>query len=102
MAAVNTERKPAQGWLTPERYVPAAVGLFLLVLPHLLPNPFYVHIAIMMAVFVILGGAWNILSGYAGQLSLGHAAFFGTGAYVSTLLVNAYGISPWITLWLGG
>ena len=56
----------------------------------------------MMAIFVMLGGAWNILSGYAGQLSLGHAAFFGTGAYVSTLLVNAYGISPWITLWIGG
>jgi branched-chain amino acid transport system permease protein len=55
-----------------------------------------------MFIFMMLGGAWNILSGYAGQLSLGHAAFFGTGAYVSTLLVNAYGISPWITLWIGG
>jgi branched-chain amino acid transport system permease protein len=82
--------------------VPAAFVLCVLVLPHLLPNPFYVHITIMMAIFAMLGGAWNILSGYAGQLSLGHAAFFGTGAYVSTLLVNAYGISPWITLWLGG
>jgi branched-chain amino acid transport system permease protein len=61
-----------------------------------------VHIAIMMAIFVALGGAWNIIGGYGGQLSLGHAAFFGTGAYVSTLLVNAYAISPWFTLWLGG
>jgi branched-chain amino acid transport system permease protein len=88
--------------LTPERYLPAALLLFLVVLPFLLPNPFYVHIVVMMFIFVMLGGAWNILSGYAGQLSLGHAAFFGTGAYVSTLLVNAYGISPWITLWIGG
>lgn len=88
--------------LAPERYVPAGMIVFLLVLPYLLPNPFYVHIVITMAIFVALGGAWNILSGYAGQLSLGHAAFFGTGAYVSTLLVNAYGISPWVTLWLGG
>jgi branched-chain amino acid transport system permease protein len=56
----------------------------------------------MAFIFVMLGGAWNILSGYAGQLSLGHAAFFGTGAYVSMLLVNTYGISPWITLWIGG
>jgi branched-chain amino acid transport system permease protein len=100
MALDRSERE--QRWLTPRHYVPAAVLLFLLVLPHLLPNPFYVHIAVMMAIFVMLGGAWNILSGYAGQLSLGHAAFFGTGAYVSTLLVNAYGLSPWITLWLGG
>jgi branched-chain amino acid transport system permease protein len=91
-----------RGGFTPERYVPAGILLFLVVLPHLLPNPFYVHIIVMMAIFVVLGGAWNILSGYAGQLSLGHAAFFGTGAYVSTLLVNAYGVSPWVTLWLGG
>jgi len=90
------------GVLTPGRYLPAVCLLFLLVLPHLLPNPFYVHIAIMMGVFAAVGGAWNIIGGYGGQLSLGHAAFFGTGAYVSTLLVNAYGISPWITLWVGG
>jgi branched-chain amino acid transport system permease protein len=88
--------------VNPRTYVTAAILVFLLVLPHLLPNPFYVHIAIMMAVFALLGGAWNLIGGYGGQLSLGHAAFFGTGAYVSTLLVNAYGISPWITLGLGG
>jgi len=87
---------------TPQGYLPAAILLFLVVLPHLMPNPFYVHIAVMMAVFAVLGQAWNIIGGYGGQLSLGHAAFFGTGAYISTLLVNAYGISPWITLWLGG
>jgi branched-chain amino acid transport system permease protein len=88
--------------LTPERYVPAIILLFLVVLPFLLPNPFYVHIAVTMAIFVALGGAWNILCGYAGQLSLGHAAFFGTGAYASVLLVNHYGTSPWITMWIGG
>ena len=84
------------------RAAAAGLLLFLVVLPLLLPNPFYVHIAVMMAVFAVLGGAWNIIGGYAGQLSLGHAAFFGTGAYVSTLLVNATAVSPWITLWLGG
>ncbi len=87
---------------SPERYLPAAILVFLIVLPYLLPNPFYVHIAVMMALFAVLGGAWNLIGGYGGQLSLGHAAFFGTGAYVSTLLVNVYGVSPWITLWLGG
>ncbi len=96
------KRRGVSTMLTPERYVPAGIFVFLLVLPYLLPNPFYVHIVVTMAIFAILGGAWNIISGYAGQLSLGHAAFFGTGAYVSTLLVNAYGTSPWITIWLGG
>ncbi len=88
--------------LSPANYFPAAILLFLVALPYLMPNPFYVHILIMMAIFVVLGQAWNLIGGYGGQLSLGHAAFFGTGAYVSTLLVNAYGISPWFTLWLGG
>ena len=88
--------------LSPQGYVPAGILLVLVILPHLMPNPFYVHILVVMAIFVVLGQAWNIIGGYGGQLSLGHAAFFGTGAYVSTLLVNAYGISPWFTLWLGG
>jgi branched-chain amino acid transport system permease protein len=96
------EGKVVRTAFTPQGYLPAAILLFLVVLPHLMPNPFYVHIAVMMAVFAVLGQAWNIIGGYGGQLSLGHAAFFGTGAYISTLLVNAYGISPWITLWLGG
>jgi len=86
----------------PQTYLPAGLLLLLITLPHLLPNPFYVHIVVMMALFAVLGGAWNIIGGYGGQLSLGHAAFFGTGAYVSTLLVNAYGISPWLTMWCGG
>lgn len=94
-------RNAGKGMGVPERYVPAAILLFLVILPFLLPNPFYVHILIMMAVFAILGGAWNLIGGYGGQLSLGHAAFFGMGAYVSTLLINHYPISPWITLWIG-
>jgi branched-chain amino acid transport system permease protein len=48
-----------------------------------------------------LGVAWNILGGYAGQVSLGHAAFFGTGAYVSTLLSIKLGISPWLGMAAG-
>jgi branched-chain amino acid transport system permease protein len=88
--------------LSQQGYVPVIILFVLVILPHLMPNPFYVHILVVMAIFVVLGQAWNIIGGYGGQLSLGHAAFFGTGAYVSTLLVNAYGISPWFTLWLGG
>jgi len=84
------------------RALPGGLLLLLVVLPYLLPNPFYVHIVIMMAVFAVLGGAWNLIGGYGGQLSLGHAAFFGTGAYVSTLLLNTYGLTPWLTMWLGG
>ena len=45
---------------------------------------------------------WNILGGYAGQLSIGHAAFFGVGAYTSTLLHLHFGLSPWIGMLIGG
>src|SRR6266542_2293695 len=52
--------------------------------------------AIVMLMTAQLGVAWNILGGYAGQVSLGHAAFFGCGAYVSSFLLLRFGISPWI------
>ena len=45
--------------------------------------------------------AWNIAGGYAGLISFGHAAFFGIGAYTSTILLLQYDISPWIGLWGG-
>jgi len=56
----------------------------------------------MILFFAYLGVAWNILGGYAGQFSFGHAAFFGLGAYTSTLLHLHYGVSPWIGMLLGG
>src|SRR5208337_2350492 len=46
--------------------------------------------------------AWNIAGGYAGLISFGHAAFFGVGAYTSTILLLRLGLSPWIGLWCGG
>jgi len=52
--------------------------------------------------FAFIGTAWNLLGGYARQLSLGHAAFFGLGAYTSTLLQIDFGISPWIGMVAGG
>jgi branched-chain amino acid transport system permease protein len=48
-----------------------------------------------------LAVAWNILGGYAGQVSLGHAAFFGCGAYTSTVLLGAFGLSPWLGMLAG-
>ncbi len=55
----------------------------------------------MIFLFAYLGGAWNILGGFAGQFSFGHSLLFGIGAYTSTLLYVKLGISPWIGLVLG-
>ncbi len=62
------------------------VGLLLLTAPFWVPNPYHVHILIMAGIFAILAQSLNLLLGYTGLLSLGHAAFFGIGAYASALL----------------
>ena len=67
-------------------------------LPLFLKNKFYMNIVIMVIFYAALSGSWNILAGYAGQLSLGHTIFFGLGAYTSTLLLVKMGVSPWIGL----
>ena len=53
-------------------------------------------------VYVVLGQAWNLVGGYAGQWSLGHAAFFGLGAYTSTLLLLRFNVTPWLGMIAGG
>ena len=69
--------------------------------PPLLPK-YPLEILISILFFAYLGLAWNILGGYAGQFSFGHAAFFGIGAYTSTLLLLRAGVSPWLGMLAGG
>jgi branched-chain amino acid transport system permease protein len=66
-----------------------------------LTNPYYMGIGITALTFVALALAWNIISGIGGQLSLGHGAYFGLGAYTSTLLLVRLGVTPWIGMIAG-
>ncbi len=66
------------------------------------PSQYVIHLGVMILFFAYLGVAWNILGGYAGQFSFGHAAFFGLGAYTSTLLYVHYGVSPWLGMVAAG
>ena len=59
-------------------------------------------IFIRILLFSFIGVAWNLMGGYAKQLSLGHAAYFGLGAYTSTIMQVDFGISPWIGMVAGG
>jgi branched-chain amino acid transport system permease protein len=59
-------------------------------------------VMIQTFLWAALALAWNIAGGYAGLISFGHAAFFGIGAYTSTILSVHYGVTPWIGLWIGG
>jgi len=79
------------------------VGLAALVVaPWVVTDPFYVHLMIMVLMWTVLGASWNVLGGFAGQVSFGHSAFLGAGAYTTMILYLNLGISPWFGIVLGG
>jgi ABC-type branched-subunit amino acid transport system ATPase component/ABC-type branched-subunit amino acid transport system permease subunit len=67
----------------------------------LVSNSYYQLIMTLVPVWALFGVSWNILSGYGGQLSFGHASFFGIGAYVVTLALVYWNLTPWIGIPLG-
>jgi branched-chain amino acid transport system permease protein len=75
--------------------------LFLLSLPLWLPH-YPLHLVCTVGIFVILAVSLNIVVGFAGQISLGHAAFFAVGAYTSSLLAVKFGIPFWFGIFAGG
>jgi branched-chain amino acid transport system permease protein len=80
------------------------VGLcvLLFLLPFVYDNRYVLHVMIQIFALAFLAQSWNIMCGYTGQLSFGHAVFFGLGAYSSSLLFIKTGTSPWIGMLLGG
>ena len=86
------------------RQLSILIALFALIalLPAVTHSDYLINIAVMTLYGALLGQAWNILGGYGGQFSFGHAAFFGTGAYTVAVLQVQFGINPWIGLVAGG
>ena len=78
------------------------VAAALLAFPLVVADVYLQHLAILFLLWVTLGTSWNLLGGYAGQISFGHAAFFGMGAYTSSLLFTKMGFPPWPGMLLGG
>ncbi len=74
----------------------------LFILPLLIKNDFYLDGLILIFLWGAFASAWNIIAGYGGMMSLGHNAFFGIGAYTSTLFLLHYGLTPWIGMFIGG
>jgi len=79
----------------------ALVALLGLGLTFLLGERYHHRILTLVLVWATMGLGWNIISGYAGQTSFGHQAFFGIGAYVTVLLVVGVRLTPWLGLVLG-
>ena len=84
-------------WLTGLAAVAVAAALPLF----LDPMGYPIRVMTLALLFAALGQAWNIVGGLANQISLGHAAFFGIGAYTSTLLLIHFGTSPWLGMIAG-
>jgi branched-chain amino acid transport system permease protein len=75
---------------------------FLVIAPLLIRDTQFQHLLIMLMLFATLSQAWNLIGGYAGQVSFGHAAFFGIGAYGAMAPLNHWGLTPWAGMLIGG
>ncbi|MCA1327093.1 branched-chain amino acid ABC transporter permease [Herbaspirillum sp. alder98] len=71
-------------------------------LPLFVTSPTHLNLAILILMAAQIGVSWNIVGGYAGQVSLGHVAFYGIGAYSSAILFSIMGVNPWIAMLVGG
>ena len=89
----------------PSRIRKHSAGLVLLAAaaaaPLVIRSEYIIGTLTLMYFFAFVGQGWNILGGYAGQFSFGHALFFGIGAYTSSLCFLKLGLTPWIGMWLG-
>lgn len=79
-------------------------GVLLLTLflaPAYLPSDYAVRVLVLVCIFGAASTGWNLLGGYANQISLGHAVFFGIGAYSVVIFQGVYGLSPWLAIPVG-
>ncbi len=65
-------------------------------------QPYYLQVIIMCILWAYLASCWNIIGGFAGQLSLGHGIYTAVGAYVAVILFNTFGLAPWLGMFVGG
>ncbi len=87
-------RLPRDVWIL------SGLGVVLAIVPAVV-DQFLLSLAILTLYWAYLGNAWNIMGGYAGQFSFGHAVFYGIGAYTSTVLLVDFSLSPWVGLLAG-
>ncbi len=84
------------------RFAPALVVMALLgAVPLITSSNVVLNFLVVALLIALVGQGWNLLGGYGGQYSFGHAAFFGTGAYVTAVLQVHYGINAWLGFCIG-
>src|SRR5262245_13432829 len=77
------------------------VVALLALVPFVTASNVVLNFMVVALLIALVGQGWNVLGGYGGQYSFGHAAFFGTGAYVTGILQMRYGVNAWVGLVIG-
>lgn len=73
----------------------------LCLLPAVYHKEFFVSTLCLSVIWGMMGLGWNILGGYTGQVSNGHAMYFAIGAYVGAIALKNFGLTPWVSMWIG-
>lgn len=79
----------------------AILLLALFLVPLYIGNDYGVRVLVLVCIFGAASTGWNLLGGYANQISLGHTVFFGIGAYAVVIFQGVYGLSPWLAMPVG-
>src|SRR5215831_18678849 len=90
------------GWLRDRSLLPIAIfAVAYLGIALVVRNSYYQLILTLVPIWAVMGLSWNVLSGYSGLISFGHASFFGLGAYTVAIGMVTFGLSPWLGIPLG-
>src|SRR5258708_8569209 len=85
-----------------ELLLAACLAAIAALVPLFVKDVYVQNIMVLTLMYAGLSQSWNILSGYCGQISLGHALYFGLGAYTTALLFTKFGVLPWFGMIGGG
>ncbi len=89
-------------WQVPGRLIAAVFLIALFLFPIFSSHPYVFRILTLAAIYSIFAASWDVLSGFTGQINLGHALFFGVAAYTGAKLNLLFGLPPWLTIPMGG
>lgn len=93
----------AKQWLRNPKWLFVIItGILLLIIPLFFRNPYLLDTLILGFMYAILAASWDLLTGYTGQLSFGHAAFLALGGYNAAIVTLRLGVSPWLGILVGG
>lgn len=101
MKSFSLTATDSRGFSAPTLIIGIVILGTLFFFPAFIQSPYALHMMILFFLSTIMGESWNIIGGYTGQYSVGHAAYFGAGAYGTLVLLQKWEIPPWYGMWAG-